>query len=249
MLQCESSWLVWQNKNENLWLLHKYPHLQHFKLTQSWNLDIGDVGTLFRKNPNIRTFSTNLRCLLECKRDFIKFMPDLDELRGRAYNERYEITLESVMDLLTDFYEPVKKYKQLHLSINSFTQQISDRLTLLQALESLNIRALNLINSLPELIQLKKLSLLNIANETDSETLEISLINLEQLSIYNATIEDIVPVVRQSVKLTQIKIAFKDELRVNPGDFKVRMFYRERGRLLEAQKLTIYVPNNIIFWP
>lgn len=236
-----------KTKHEHSWLLHKYPKLEYFKLISDWPpYEIGDLSTFFRKNPKIRNFSTNSRCLLERKNDLIKFMPCLNDLTIRAINVDYETNLDSIMGLLTVFGER-NRYERLHISINSLNRQTSKQLNCLKNLESLNIRALNKIHGLLQLKNLKELSILNIDDKTDTEILANDLPSLERLIIFNTNIETIFPFIRRSPKLNKIKIALLDESTFKREHFKIRLMNNERGNLMGARKLTIFVPNSTFF--
>lgn len=239
-------YLGWFGKttNEQSWLSREYPMLHHFKLVHGWNYRIGDLGAFFRKNRNIQTFSTDSKCLLEYKSELIKCMPQLDELTVRAFNMEQTTTLESIMDLLMEFNDR-NLYKKLHISINSLDQSIKNHLVKLQKLKSLSIRSYNRFYGLPQLIELKELSILQIENELDAEHLADSLTDLEQFSIFNATIKNIAPFIRRSRELKTIKIAFKNEFQFKGEHFKLKELNKERGQLLGARKLTIYVPNRV----
>lgn len=102
-------------------------------------------------------------------------------------------------------------YKRLFINVNFFSKEICNHLTTLShALEILSMRHCEKIDTLVNFTNLKEL-IVNRCNFTDTEILATNLVKLESLFINEATIEIILPFIRQLPTLKKIKLFFKGE--------------------------------------
>lgn len=106
-------------------------------------------------------------------------------------------------------------------------------------------------NSLIKLSRFSSISELSITQKhsiSDYWTLSTSLTNLERPQIWQASSDDILPFIRESVKLHKIKMDFLGSgahFDVQTNIFDLRAFNQERQHLIGARKLTIYVKEKI----
>lgn len=104
-------------------------------------------------------------------------------------------------------------------------------------LETLCIRKFG-ESQLPQLVNLKELILLNVTNVAKMDILANNLVNIERLYI-NASIDEIMPFIRQSQKLNKIKLASLCKV------LNLAKINTERKKLAGARKITMYVPNDV----
>lgn len=231
------------SKNENNWLLRKYPKLEHFEIIQRYSIDIGDIGGFFKRNPHIRSFTIDSRNFMLFKDILMKFMPKLDRLEIRDFRNDKAPKFKDLCSVLNEFYER-DRFKKLHIFIDQMDQSGSEQLTSLLSLESLYIRFFEKGYNLPLLSNLKELAIFQEVNFNDMEHLANGLVNLEQLFLSDATVNDILPFIKQSIKLKKIKLLLKDE-ECDGNTLKLEMLNDERQKVFGAQKVMIFVSNTV----
>lgn len=244
----------WAARIENHWLRQEYPTLQSLELIPKYTLKIDEFNEFFDRNPNVRTFSTSSLCLWKNRRELLKSNAKLDLLEVKEINETEifdddenddEMTMRAFCKLLNQLHER-NFYKRLNFYTQSCNEETSGHLTSLgHCIEKLCIKNFTRSYSLPQLINLKELAIHDGANATDMETLANSLTKLQRLHINKASVDDIRPFIRQSTKLRQIRAIPKDETHFNGGILQLLTLNREREKLSEARKITIFVPDNI----
>lgn len=232
------------SKNENNWLLRAYPKLEHFEINQRYSLSIGDIGEFFKRNQQIRSFTIDSRNFLLHKDIIMKRMPKLDKLEIRDFRDDKAIwEFDELCTALNEFYEK-GRYEILHIFIDQINQNESEQLTSLLYLESLYIRFFKKCYNLTLLTNLKELAIFDGVNFNEMELLADALVNLEQIFLSNATVNDISPFIKQSVKLKKIKLLLKDE-ECEKNPLKLKILNNERQKVLGAQKVMIFVSNTL----
>lgn len=244
----------WAARIENHWLRQEYPTLKYLELIPKYTIKIDEFNEFFDRNPNVRTFSTSSLCLWKNRKELLKSNANLDLLEVKEVNETEmfdddenddELTITAFCKLLNQLHAR-HFYKRLNFYIKNFNEETSGYLTSLgHCIEKLCIKNFTRSYSLPQLINLKELSIHDGANATDMETIASSLTKLQRLHINNASIDDIRPFIRQSTKLRQIKMIPKNDTQFDGDILQLLKLNREREKLTEARKIIIYVPDNI----
>lgn len=135
--------------------------------------------------------------------------------------------------------------RRLHFYFDGSDGGISNKIESIQKLEGLCIRFFCPNYNLPLIVNLKELTILYGPNPTDMEVIANSFMELERVSLNDATYNDILPFIRQSWNLKEIKVFPKSEDHFNGGILELMALNIEREKLQNAQKLTIFVPENI----
>lgn len=229
------------NEAVNLWLLQRYPLLEHLELIPR-HYKVDELSSFLELNPNVRSFSTSTSCLWANRDDFMKSNIKLDQLQVKYFYNGSEENVKSVCNLLEQLHDR-GFYKNLHFDFDNdnFNEEIKgvEHIFMLPALEKLYISELLQGQDLCGLKHLKQLVLKNYYNFTDMDILAKGLINLERLELCNANFNDILPFIRHSAKLKHLKIGSYT------GTLKLKLFNEERSKLFRARRLSIYVPDNI----
>lgn len=220
------------------WLTHKFPKLEHLR----W-YPRGDkkkvMGTklqnFFEQNPSLHSFATFT--------DFLQVNPTA--LVGIKLDDFHicESWDQVDCDLLTTLHDN-GVYNRLHIQFICPRQEHIDRLSSLKGLVGFSTFAFVEDVDLSALVNLKELRFgRNIKCVTDVPALARSLINLNEVRFQSwpYTMDDIMPFIRLSAKLTKIIL-----YRGIPDDFKnLDAMNRERKKLraetLYVSKVTIYI--------
>lgn len=229
------------DENRNPWLLREYPKLEHLQLIPRYSFKINELNRFFELNPRIQSFSTSSRCLWENRHELLKSNVKLDKLEIQILDNfhRHLINMQSSVRLLNEFFER-GFYRRLYLYVKRVDKQCSEQVITLRALEMLSIRQFSESHSLGHLSNLKELEIMNSVNLKDLETLALGLKNLEVLTLSNtATVNDILPFIRYSVKLYRIQANFDE------GSLNLCKLNEERKRLATARKIILYVSDNV----
>lgn len=236
------------NKKQNLWLQRKYPLLEHFVLTPEWTFKIKELNSFLERNPNIRYFATHSKCLWENKGDFLKSKAKLETLEIRIYRFKNNWSImQKDCNLLNELFKR-GFFKCLRIAIDQLDQRRCDFLCSLIGLEALCIDFLNECYSLPMLTNLKELAIRYDASSNEIEILAMakSLVRLERLYLANATYETILPFIRQSKQLREIMFFPKNQNELGGQSIDLVMLNKEREKLVDAKKVIIFVPDNIL---
>lgn len=239
--QTRSRYLFRLEKNiQNPWMHRRYYNLEYLEVIPAPSVKSLDL--FFNNNPNVRILSTNTPSIytrVALMQTNIQL--DLLEVKDARGFRPIPKTFDTVLKRLYDR----GFFKRLHFYTYDIEQSHSDMLVSLPVLEKLCIRNWTECFSLTRLINLKELAILFGSNASDMEILAKSLVNLQRVYIGYATIDDIMPFIRLTPKLTKLKVIPKDEKHFNGGRLKLNTLNREREQLFGAQKVTIYVPGNV----
>lgn len=230
------------DESGNPWLLRQYPTLELLQLTLRYPFRILELSIFFEQNPNVRSFSTSSRCLWENRHDLLQCMAKLEWLEIQMLDNFYRtlIDIRLICELLNQLYER-GFYMRLHLFVKRVDKKSSEQFSLFHGLERLSIRQFSERFSLPQLDNLKELTILDGSNAKNMDMLAKNLRYLERLIIQNASFGDIQPFICQSVKLNRVKIVPN----ANETILKLITLNGEREKLTGGRKVTIYVPDNI----
>ncbi|XP_031633874.1 uncharacterized protein LOC116347437 [Contarinia nasturtii] len=253
-----------KNRNEYKWLLQKYEKLERLGLGTPWfrtpdkRNRINELCTFFERNPNVRHFSCNFLTLSYNKDALLNCKVKLDtfELIDKSFwvceCDEKEIAWDLLSRLHTHGF-----YKRLHINTSVIAYRgISSNL---QCKPS----ALNHNNPISEMPFLQQLALnsmnenvaplltyLNEYAETsdayytyadENETLNLDrLMNVERLHLFRKSL-DILRIIQQLKNLRKIKILGFRSAEI----LELNVLNREREKLADARKVTIYVPDAV----
>lgn len=245
----------WGARIENQWLLNEYPKLEYLEIIPKYTFQIDELNGFFERNPNVKGFSTDSQCLWKNRKQLMKSSASLDLLEVKESlelldeddddeNDGEELTMQSLCKLLNQFHER-GFYKRLHFFIHKFDEEKSYQLTLVKGLVKVHIKKFTKTYSLPLLTSLKELAIHNGANVNDMNILANSLVHLQRLYLNDVSIDYLMPFIRQSSNLKKIKILPKCDVHFNGGTLKPITLNREREKLADARKVTIYVPDHV----
>lgn len=230
----------------NAWLLQHYSTLEHVQLTTRYPFRIHELSGFFERNANIRSFSTSSRCLWENRNELLVSPAKFQRLEIQMLDNFYRdlIDIRSICDLLNQLHAR-GFYNRLHLCVKRVDQKWSDQIIGLKGLENLSIRHFGECHKLTQLTQLIDLIILDGGTATDMDTLANGLRNLERVFIQNVTYNQMIPFIRRSKKLNKFKVIPKEDACFNGGVIKLATLNREREKLTDARKVTVYVPDNV----
>lgn len=231
---------------DNSWLLRNYPTLKHFELTDAYGLKSNELLTFFQQNPNICTFSTDSRTLWENRQSIIEANLKLDTLAMDIYqtkifdsNNQPISMVDSVYDLLIFLYER-GFYKKLNLYMIFVDLENIHKLCSLPALEMITGDILRIDRYLTDVNTLAIWLGDEIANV---EHLPSKLPNIERIGFSKIKPINLMPFIRQSVKLRIIRI--KKNFSETGMCLNLYEMNREREKLPGARKCRLYVNETV----
>lgn len=238
------------HRKSNSWLLKTYPNLQHLELTPRYSFEIIEIEDFFKLNPNIRSFSTNSHCFWINRQSFMKMNIKLDLLEIKHFDSGFyfyhveKMNIDSICKVMNDLFER-GFYKKAHFYIREIDEFCSNQLALLKGLDKLSIKTINGTgNFLAKLNNLKELNIFDCTNATNLDEIASKLVKLERVLLENASYNDVLPFIRKSIQLKQLKIIPKVG-QFNNDFLNLIELNKERGKLLMASKLTIFVEDNV----
>lgn len=231
--------------SRNSWLLRNYPNLENFELLEAYELKMNELNTFFQQNPNIRTFSTDSKSLWENRNSimnvdlkFEKFAIDIYQSRIFDSNNQPISMLEAAHNLLVQLYEK-GFYKWLHLCLFFIGQQCIDKLFSLRGLEMLIGDIVRIDRLLPEV---RAFAVWCGDEIVDIESVPRKLPNVERIYFSKITFDRILPFIRHTTRLKQIRIRqLKDECKI----LDLLTMNKERKKLSGACKVHIYVKEDV----
>lgn len=231
------------------WLFGCYPKLEYFEFSLVGEWPIVGLNGFLEKNESIRTFSTSGLCLWINRDQFLNSNAKLDVLEIRMMDV-YGVSLDefaaagtrvqTICRLINRLYER-GFYQRLHFFITD-DDQISNigGLASLQSLEKLCINEFKKSFSLHPLTLVKELVIVRCIEHIDLEHLANECGKLERLFVDVPTINDIMPFVRHSAKLSKITLLNKCVNRIF-----LAALNKEREKLATARKLTIFISDDV----
>lgn len=223
------------------WLLREYPLLEHFEwIEENRNVHIDRIRTFFEQNTGIRSFATSasfLQSIASITIHLDDLAIDIDHLAVSEF--------VSIIQLLHELQQG-GSYRRLHLYTTSLEldQTSVDNLAHLHALVKIYLRNIRNNVSFSRLIHLKELGIYLCSSCTAFDQIAKDLVNLERVYFWKANLFNIIPFLRHSAKLRKIKVQHFE----TDADFVsiLTAANKERGHLIGAQKVTIYV-NECVF--
>lgn len=244
----ESSDIVIGTRNN--WLLHKYPMLEHFELAKSGHFSTPrmELKIFLEQNRNIRHFATsgdfdwsdaaNLKLdvfAIDCDENF-----DLEAL-----------LIANIVHQMSKMNESTEFFERLHIygywiSVERHLQHMISKL------EKLYLhRTCTDSFSMGDLKEIRiecDMKCLTSMGVGEMNMTANGLMNIEQVSLVDATLAYISIFIRGSVKLQKLRIESfnRTDLSTNGMVFDLSTWNSERKQLDRARKVTIYVEEDVI---
>lgn len=213
-------------------LPHKYPEtLQRLDiLSYDKRFDNDELKTFFRLNPNVRNFAINSKCISLNRSFLMESNIKLDDLTVK------HISPWEFNNILSDLYQR-NFYNRLHYYV--YVRLLEYQLAAMPGLFTLQM-AYNRVTKIPPLSSLNELMFDQIYKE-NTEQIPNMCINLKRLIFCQAFISDILPFIRFSRELKEIKVKHLNGIK----SIDVALLNGERKKLNGAQKLVIYVSEDV----
>lgn len=237
--------------SDNNWLCRHYPTLEHFELTELYELKSDELKTFFNLNPNVRSVSADSISLETNSGLFLSFDPKFDAFAIELSNRNES---KFVYDLLAQLHER-GFYKRLHVYSRCNLQENLDEILSMpfsNAVESLHFDipwSNHMIHIDHPLKNLKILAIDNPCKIQNIETLPSKLPNLERIYFREANIQEIRPFICGSTKLKTMKIfrvVHSDRLYCVSEFPKLFEMNKEHKKLVGARKVAIYICEGLI---
>lgn len=233
----------------NDWLLRTYPTLEHLELTDLYEFTNKELIAFFRRNPNVRIFSTDAKSLLVNRDSFLESDIKLDRLAIEFHPQSINSDIEpnAIVDF---FYKQLIKlhqrefFQELHLYITFLDHQINvQKLFTLEPLKMLG----GFINTVEvSLANVTELNITEGSSVIDLDSFPDKVPNLERIHFSDASSDHILPFVRHSPKLMLMKIEnLMDGRHLMNGALDLHVFNQKRHKMIKARKLIIYVNERV----
>lgn len=230
------------------WMLHKHPALQHLSLfdqhsDDDYAAEIIQLQTFFHLNPNVHRFSTESHILHANKNWMLQSNIKLQQLdiqinltsQGTAFD----------CSLLNALHEH-GFYEKLHLYVNCTLEPRSmNEIASVKALEKLSqTYAPPGLFIWPSMAQLKEFT--GELNPLLIDDHINSFVNIERIYLKTRDFNNILPFIRRSSKLKEIKIWMcSTGGYIHDGVIDLHALNEERQKCRNATKITIYIRENI----
>lgn len=235
---------------DNNWLLRSYPSLEHIELTNLYELHHNELKKFLQQNSNLRSLSIDAKSLMLNQEQILAADVKLEKLAIDFHPHAIESEIESAA-IVPMFYELLFELQQreffaeLHLYVKFIDHQnCMQKLYSLQTLTMLGGYVDRIENPL---VRVKELDISLGSDILDIEMLPDKLPNLERIHFAEANADHILPFIRFSSRLKQVKIGdFKDGSHMVDGALDIEALNNLRMVLPRARKVTIYV-NETVF--
>lgn len=239
---------------DNDWLQRTYPStLEHVELTDLYELRHNELRNFLQLNRNVRSFSIDAKSLMLNQDQVLAAAANdviVDKLaidfHPHAINAEIEpaIIAQLFYNFLIELQE-CQFFAELHLYV-----KFMDHQNCMQKLYSLNTLTMlgGYIDRIENpLMRVKELDISMGSDILDLQTLPEKLPNLERIHFAKATVDHILPFIRFSPRLKQVKCGdLSDGMHMIGGILDVDALNNQRKELPNARKVTIYV-NEAVF--
>lgn len=233
----------------NMWLLGSYPSLEHIELTDLYELRHNELKIFLQQNRQLRSLSIDAKSLMLNQDQILAADVKLEKLaidfHPHAINA--EIEPAAIVQLFYKLLLELQKrgfFSELHLYVKFIDHQ-----NCMQKLYSLN--ALTMLGGYIDrienpLVRVKELDISSGKEILDIGMLPDKLPNLERIHFSTANADHLLPFIRFSPRIKQVKIGvLKDGTHMVDGVLDIEALNKQRMGLLKARKVTIYVNENV----
>lgn len=240
----------------NEWLLWTYPKLEHLHWTQSkdWR-QINELKVFFERNPQVRSFTTDINSFHNNSQLLSEFQISLDDLTIEIYRDAREPHHPQPFKYIYDCLKELHRkgvHKRLHINLKYFNQRTLDEMPPLDALTSLcldedaDYRPFpDYRIALPKWLNLTELNLFSCSNTIDTSVLARQLINLRRIYFRVIGPNQLMPFIHYSANLTKVRINYFGGVNSRSYSLNVAALNKEREKLKGAKRTVIYIPEHI----
>lgn len=250
------------------WLQHTYPHLELLQLDDMRKEQHYNLSEFLRRNKTIKAFisrdmhwSAVLKVITDANaklddliiglkesgsRIVAKMTKQFDNYYGTDTFRFLKLRMIEMCDQLNELHDKgnLKRFylKTWHASIAVDFADVFKKIRTLHGIDlsSESIDDKTVASSVASLSQLKTLNLYLITKIEYAEILSKGLVNLEELQMIMDSYETIYPFIRNSPKLQRIYFLC---VRTNDTSIDLAKLNRERSKLADAQKITVYIDH------
>lgn len=233
----------------NEWLCRKYPTLEHLELTDLYEFKQNELITFFTLNPNVRTFSTDVKSLLSNRDSLITSNIRINQLAVEFHPQiiNSEIQSTAIVDFLRKQLENLYKrefFQILHLFLTFLDHENCAQE--LFTLESLTMVGGYIRSIEHPLLRVTELNIIEGSSIMNLDALPDYVPNLERIHFSDASSDHILPFIRNSPKLKIMKIEnLLDGMYLLNGDLNIEALNTERMKRNNVRKLIIYVNERV----
>lgn len=235
---------------DNNWLLRSYPMLQHIELTNLYELRHNELKEFLQQNPGLRSLSIDAKSLMLNQHQILAADGKLEKLAVDFHPHAIDAEIE-VTAIVPMFYKLLFElqkrefFAELHLYVKFIDHE--NCMQKLYSLPSLTMLGGYIDRIENPLMRVKELDISLGSDILDIEMLPDKLPNLERIHFAEANADHILPFIRLSPRLKQVKIGdLKDGTHLMDGALDLEALNRARRVLPKARKISIYV-NEAVF--
>lgn len=235
---------------DNNWLLRSYPSLEHIELTNLYELRHNELKNFLQQNPSLRSLSIDAKSLMLNQEQILAADVKLEKLAIDFHPHAINAEIESAA-IVPMFYKLLfdlqkrEFFAELHLYVKFIDHEnCMQKLYSLQTLTMLGGYVDRIENPL---VKVKELDIGSAKDILDIDMLPDKLPNIERIHFSEASADHILPFIRLSPRLKQVKIGdLKDGTHMVDGTLDIETLNNLRKELPKARKTTIYV-NETVF--
>lgn len=238
--------------NDKTWMQRNYPTIEKIELDDTpiggryLGEEIVELATFFTMNPQIRNFSTTFNLLWETRNWILPSEIRFDQLdiKGDCFEEYGNVG--RICDLLSTLFDR-GFYKRCRVAAYAIYEQDEiDEIVSVRGMEELYMDVLVEDAVFMPRPELNQLSISYSPHFGDWNIIVGNFGNIERVHFQRAVATNIVPIIREAIKVTEIKIDKLDagEYFEN-GIINVFAWNELRKQFHDAQRLTIYVEERV----
>lgn len=237
----------------NGWLNRKYPTMEHVLLHDYFGHrgmadEFLELKIFFELNENIQRFSTTFHFLQVNRNSFLNSNIKLKQLDILVDWHFEYIRLDDICRLLNDLHQQ-GFYQRLFLSASSiYEQEELNQIALIRGLKKLYLVDVSTetIAVLPPMPELNDLWFRFGVKLKDLDSVVRSLLNVNRVHFDVAKANCIASLVRYAPQVKEVKVKkLREGAHFEDGVIDLFALNRDRKRLVNACKITIYVNENI----
>lgn len=231
--------------NGNDWFHQVYPTLECFEIdTLNEEFSLAELISFLERNPNIRKLTIPDRFVKSSEASLIKSTVRLDDLIiwGASCDDEFYYKLNQLHE--HGIYKRLTLYFRGVMPNQGFVDQIAPLNVIVKLRTATDGNSIKL----SDLKSLEELCIDSSKLIADFHGLPKSLLNLERIEFLQASSDAIVPFIAQAVKLKRMKVKrLKSGIHFNADTNVIDLvtLNDQREKLIRAQKVTIYVQEDI----
>lgn len=234
-------------RSGNDWLLKIYPSLEHLELTgPSMMFNVNELAGFFALNSHVRSFSISYKLLSPNRIEFNESGIQLDVLKVKEMEIFISGTaiarVNKIIHQLNELYDR-SIFGRLHLFLQNNKREFIKQMACVKGLEKLCMSDVYDNCNSPFLPNLKDFGIAGSSQLYDAEPWACRFDNLQRLYLCTSSYPAMRSFIRYSPRLKEIVV--KVIANFNGIIRKISKLNKEREKLKNAVKVTIWVPDEI----